>query len=290
MAHALRYLFAPHSLRILGSSPPAYELHRLLINSRRMQCVYYSIAKKKSTKSALIQHVQELESEEVVSKGNTEEQSSGQTQARSRFDPKLATARRKSKVETKEVQQDVELVQVPIAQEPKDTLFNFGKIKRSLESMKETLSKQSTIATEIDEDGDPVPREIKVLHMLKNARHREFPETEKLAKHVNKYDLAKTDLKKFANSIPSIIGSSIKDVRRSVTVLQQAGLTVSEICQILPNFPPFLAIDLKNVAAVYKLMRSEHKFPPHVLKVLLRHQPHIFTQDEAVVCVDCSKL
>ena len=307
LARRLTCLLSPRSLHISNIISPAYGLHRVTVSSRWTQCICYSSGKRGRSINLQSLHAgQQQDDTEELSSDNTKRTidrdttvSTSHAQTGTENSANKTKFRSKLKIEAQN-QSNIELEQVPISQEPKDTLFNFGKIKRSLNSMKEALAKKNLLPSELVEGDDSmspemetpaedISRDTRVLYLPNPNRKRtlqqDYPETAKLVKHISNYKLLITDRNRFANAIPSIVGSSIKDVKAIVSDLKKAGLKMAEVRFVLPHFPvSLLEIDFKNVGAVYVLMKEEYNFTVNVLRGLLNRHPHIFTIDEEEVC------
>ena len=126
--------------------------------------------------------------------------------------------------------------------------------------------------------------QIMDMKAFRSMRRISPPETKDLLHYLREnFTVGRGDLYRYENSIPSVLGSTVESVQERVKELEAVGFNELEVNYLLPFFPPFLQVDLKNVHAVYRLL-EEYQMNPSWVRGLVRCQLHIFLQEEEEVC------
>lgn len=112
------------------------------------------------------------------------------------------------------------------------------------------------------------------------------PEVKDLVKYlVTEVGLSKADATLYLNSAPSLVGTSLTEVKELVKVLKGLGFTENQVGWILPCFPSALAVDWKNFRNVYLVFSEKLKIKERNIASLMKKYPFIFTLDHLKVSI-----
>ena len=94
---------------------------------------------------------------------------------------------------------------------------------------------------------------------------------------ISEVGVAKKSAEQYLNSAPSILGTSLEQLRGVVKDLEGLGFSRGQVGQILPQFPCSVAVDWGNLREVFVFLNEEVRMAEaQVLSILKRH-PFIFT-------------
>ena len=128
----------------------------------------------------------------------------------------------------------------------------------------------------------------KMRVMMSSSRwpRTDQPETIRLVDYLREHhQLTARDQHSYAKSLPSVIGTSVDDIRKRVEEFYSVGFKKSEIDFLLPRFPSLMNFDLqalRNVHDVYRVMQTLRK-PEKWLHGLLEHHKFLFLHDSKEV-------
>lgn len=148
----------------------------------------------------------------------------------------------------------------------------------------------ATARGELEEEGrTDVPLSISRMKAMMSLARRHMadqPETIPLVEYLREHhELTAKDLHSYSKTLPSVVGTSVDDVRKRVAEFRSVGFKSSEIDFLLPRFPSLMNFDhqtLRNVHDVYRAMQTLHR-PKDWLHGLLTRHKFLFLHDSKEV-------